>query len=455
MITVCNPKIMQRFFPTSFVACFLFSLITACNQPSKNATGNIPSAIVSASLIHQLNNQLTEALILGTFSPPAAARVYAYANIAAYEAAIQGNDSFISYYSQLKNMPAIPKADQKKYIPEVALTTAFCKVANTVVWHDYILDSAGVKMVDSLRKNFSNENVSYSISFGDSLAAVIISWMNTDGYSKTRKMPFYLPLKKEWSWEPTPPKFAEAIEPWWHTIQPFVMDSAAQFRGAGPPPFSSQKKSSFYKSNLRVYETSGKVMMDDTAIANFWDCNPFLTKREGHTTYAVRQISPGGHWIGITQIACKLKNLNVQQSCEIYSLTAIALADGFISCWETKFHYNLIRPQTYINRYIDHNWNPLLETPPFPEYTSGHSVISSAAATVLENYFGKEFTYTDSVELPFGKAPRKFNSFRQASDEAAISRLYGGIHYIEAIEDGKLQGHNIGDWQIAHIKTHR
>jgi hypothetical protein len=429
--------------------------LNGCQQSSKSTTIVTADEQHLTSIIHQLNNQLSEAIILGTFSPCAAARVYAYANIAAYEAAIQGSDSFISCSGQLKLMPVMPKPDLKNYIPEVALTVAFCTVGNVVVWHDYILDSAKTKTIRSLGGYFDKDKINYSIGYGDTLAATIIKWMNADGYSQTRKMPFYVPLKKEWSWEPTPPKFAEAIEPWWHTIHPLILDSASQFRAPGPPPFSAEKNTAFYNSALQVYNTSGKVMMNDTAIANFWDCNPFLTKREGHITYAVRQISPGGHWIGITQIACKLKNLNLQQSCEIYSLTAIALSEAFISCWETKYHYNLIRPQTYINRYINHNWNPLLETPPFPEYPSGHSVISSAAATVLENYFGNNFSYTDSVEVTFGKAPRHFTSFTQASEEAAISRNFGGIHYMEAIEDGKKEGRQVGEWEIAHLKTHR
>jgi hypothetical protein len=408
-----------------------------------------------ADLIHKLNNQLTEALILGTFSPPAASRVYAYANIAAYEAMIQGNDSFVSLAHQVHGIKVIPIAEHENYVPEIAMTVAFCKISNSVVWHDYLLDSTKKQILDSLFLKHTKKEIEYSISYGDKLASAILKCMDTDGYKETRKMPLYTPLKKEWSWETTPPKYAEAIEPWWYTIHPLILDSASQFRSDGPNQFSIDPQSKFYKEAYEVYKTKGLVMMEDTAIANFWDCNPFLTKREGHVTYAVRQISPGGHWIGITQIACKKSNLNIQQCCEIYALTAIAISDAFISCWDTKYHFNSIRPITYINRYIDAKWSPILETPPFPEYTSGHSVISAAAATVLAKYFGNTYIYTDNVEVPYGKAPRNFHSFKQASEEAAISRLYGGIHYVKAIEDGKLAGEKVGTWVNTNLKTRR
>lgn len=419
------------------------------NQPSK-------TYVPDPSFIHNLNNQLTEALVLGTFSPPAAARIYAYANIAAYEAAIANSDSFVSFSGQLKAMPTMPKVvPGKHYIPEAAAAVAFCRVGNNVVWNGYILDSARVQFVNSLKDQCNADDVAYSASFGDSIATAVIKWMNTDGYAETRKMPYYVPLNKEWSWEPTPPKYAEALEPWWQTIRPLILDTCAQFGPPPPPPFSKEKGSEFYNMVMVVYNTTGKIMMDDTAVANFWDCNPYVTKHEGHVTYSVRQISPGGHWIGIAQIASKNEHLDLQHCCEIYSLTAVALSDAFISCWETKYRYNLIRPHTYINRYIDHDWNPILETPPFPEYTSGHSVISSAAATVLENYFGAPYHYIDSVEHPFGKQPRTFDSFRQAANEAAISRLYGGIHYRQSIENGKTQGKNVGEWLLSHVQTRK
>jgi hypothetical protein len=127
--------------------------------------------------------------------------------------------------------------------------------------------------------------------------------------------------------------------------------------------------------------------------------------------------------------------------------------DAFISCWDEKYRSNRIRPETYINRYIDVNWKPLLQTPPFPEYTSGHSVMSTATAQVLTYLMGDQFSFTDDSEEMFEIRARSFTSFLQAAAEAAISRLYGGIHFRDSIENGQTQGKNIGDNIIEKLKA--
>jgi hypothetical protein len=126
--------------------------------------------------------------------------------------------------------------------------------------------------------------------------------------------------------------------------------------------------------------------------------------------------------------------------------------DSFICCWDEKYRSNRIRPETAIRKYIDPEWRPLLQTPPFPEYLSGHSVISASSAVILTSYFGKDFHYTDNVEEKYGLTPRSFYSFEEAAKEAAISRLYGGIHFKDAVENGLLQGQMIGNWVIKKIK---
>lgn len=429
-----------------FVLCELFS----CNHGGKLKKAEINNP----AYIHQLNNALSETVLFDGFSPPVSSRIFAYVNIAAYEAAIAADKKFISFESQLNDLSLLPKlTDTVNYIPEVAVVRAFCRSATYFTYRDFIMDSIEKTLLDTLSLYYDKNELAVSIAYGDSIAAGIVAWATKDRYAETRKKPFYVLQKEPWSWELTPPQFMEAIEPYWGMIRPFVMDSSSQFRATGPPVFSTDKNSSFYKEAYHVYETKGKVMNNSIDVANFWDCNPFVLKREGHLAYFKRQISPGAHWIGITQTACKLRKTGLKESCEVYSRTAIALADAFIACWETKYTYSLIRPVTYINRHIDAKWKPILETPPFPEYVSGHSVISTAAAVVLEDYFGNNFTYTDSVEVPFGKAPRTFKSFMQAADEAAISRLFGGIHYTFSINDGQKQGKQIGWLVVNRITT--
>lgn len=159
--------------------------------------------------------------------------------------------------------------------------------------------------------------------------------------------------------------------------------------------------------------------------------------------------------MNITHVACSMKKADFVQSAEAYVRVAISLVDGFISCWDEKYRSKLVRPETYINQYIDENWVPLLQTPPFPEYTSGHSVISSAAASALTDLFGKNFAFTDSTEIEFGLTARTFSSFEEASKEAAVSRMYGGIHYKPACDNGLVQGKALGDYIVEKIKTRK
>jgi len=197
-----------------------------------------------------------------------------------------------------------------------------------------------------------------------------------------------------------------------------------------------------------VYDLNKNLSKEQSAIAMFWDCNPFALRQLGHLEFGIKKISPGGHWMGITGIACKKQKLSLSKTAYAHALVSIGMADAFISCWNNKYKYNRVRPVTAIKKLIDRNWSPLLQTPPFPEYTSGHSVISTTAATILTRIFGDHFSFTDDTEVEFGLTPRKFNSFIAASQEAAISRLYGGIHFRDAIENGVKEGEQIGKYII-------
>jgi hypothetical protein len=206
---------------------------------------------------------------------------------------------------------------------------------------------------------------------------------------------------------------------------------------------------------MEVYEAVKEDTPDREeriAIAEFWDCNPYVSHHVGHVMYATKKITPGGHWINIVQIACETAGADIMKSAEAYAMTSLALADAFISCWDEKYRSNLIRPETVINEYIDESWAPALQTPPFPEYTSGHSVISRAAATALASVFGDNFAFYDTSEEEYGLPSRSYDSFYQASEEAAISRLYGGIHYRPAIEIGVEQGQAVGDYVVQQVQ---
>ena len=179
-------------------------------------------------------------------------------------------------------------------------------------------------------------------------------------------------------------------------------------------------------------------------MAAFWDCNPFALEDEGHLKIGVKKISPGAHWIGITGIVCKAKSVSFSKALLVHTVLGITLLDAFLSCWDEKYRSNRIRPESAIRKFIDPGWKPFLQTPPFPEYPSGHSVISGAAAEILTHYFGDDVAFTDTTEVPYGAGTRQFKSFRLAANEAALSRFYGGIHFMDAIDNGLIEGRKIG-----------
>jgi hypothetical protein len=205
---------------------------------------------------------------------------------------------------------------------------------------------------------------------------------------------------------------------------------------------------------MEVIEVSKNLTDEQKEIANFWNDNPVLTNYHGHFVFNSRQISPGGHWMNITNRVLADHQASMVRCFEVYSTVAFALFDGFTACWAEKFRGNLIRPVTYINQHIDKTWEPMLQTPPFPEHASGHSTITAAAAVVLTAHFG-DVAFTDSTEVPFGWKPRSFKNFKQAAQEASVSRLYGGIHYRRGCDAGNEHGTMIGDAVVrrVHVRT--
>src|SRR5262249_45980890 len=213
----------------------------------------------------------------------------------------------------------------------------------------------------------------------------------------------------------------------------------------------TSRVSYYFAQLLEVYEKNKRLSDTQRKISMFWDCNPFSLQQVGHLEFGIKKMSPGGHWMSITGIACMKSDKSLLQTAYIHAMVAITIADAFISCWDEKYSSNRIRPETAIKRLIDPYWQPFLQTPPFPEYPSGHSVISAAAATVLSKIFGSQFSFTDNTEVSFGLRPRHFSSFLQAAGEAAISRLYGGIHYRDAIENGTNQGKQVGKLMVERL----
>ena len=423
----------------------------SCNKKSE-------PIVVSPDALHASIDKVTEIMIHDIFSPPVASRIFAYPNIAAYEIIALQNDQYVSLKWQVKNLTAIPEPDSLKPVNyQMAALIAHIDLSKRLIFSEEKLEifrDSLYTVWESKNKNEFNNSKDYGLQVAEHIAA----WMSKDNYNQTRTMPkFTVDIDDSTRWQPTPPAYMDGIEPHWNKIRPFVIDSASQFVPEPPPPFSMEKESTFYKELKEVYDISIEITekgdeSEEIAIAKFWDCNPYVSVTRGHLMFATKKISPGAHWIGITKIAAKKTNSDFDKTVYAYTKTSMAIADAFISCWDEKYTSNLIRPETLINAHIDENWKPVLQTPPFPEYTSGHSVVSGAAAIVLTDIFGDDFAFEDDTEVAFGLPVRSFASFNSAADEAAISRMYGGIHYRIAVEVGVKQGRDLGKFVIDNLK---
>ncbi|MGB0839242.1 MAG: vanadium-dependent haloperoxidase [Chitinophagales bacterium] len=432
----------------SLVLC----LLNACQQTVNTA---YEAEVNQADYLHRSMKKLTDVIVHDIFSPPVASRIYTYPSIAAYEVLQQDSSDFVSIASQLNGLGEVPQPNANKtYCFPLASVHAFLTVGKALIFSEDKIAAFQEQIYTEMKaKGIPQKVYANSMDYGDAVAKHVLAWADKDNYKQTRTFPKFSINDELERWQPTPPDYMEGIEPHWSKIRPFVIDSATQFVPAPPTAFSLDKKSPFYTEVMEVYETVNKLDSNQTEIAKFWDCNPYVSHHRGHVMYATKKITPGGHWVGITAISCKKAKADLMQSAASYATVTLALADGFISCWDEKYRSNLVRPETYINQHIDTEWQPLLQTPPFPEYTSGHSVISTAAATILTKLYGEPFQFVDTTEVEYGLPPRTFNSFYEASAEAAVSRLYGGIHYMPAIEDGVAQGKKVGNFIAQKVVT--
>ena len=426
----------------------------ACQQSNPNFQEDVSNP----EFFHRSMKQLSDVIVHDIFSPPVASRIYAYSSIAAYEAALPAFSDYQSLAGQLNGLEAVPQPEEgKTYCFPLAGIHAFLKVGKALTFSEDKMEAYQEELyatLDSL--GIPGDVWDRSLAYGEEVAGHILAWANKDMYKETRTYPKYSISEDPARWQPTPPDYMDGIEPHWQKIRTMVLDSAQQFTPPPPTAFSLDKESKFMAETMEVYDALNASAPEEreerVAIAKFWDCNPYVSHHTGHVMFATKKITPGGHWIGITQIACRKAGADFMKTLEAYTLTSIALFDGFISCWDEKYRSNLIRPETVINRYIDESWTPTLQTPPFPEYTSGHSVISRAAAVALTSVFGDNFSFLDTTEEEYGLPAREFGSFLAASSEAAVSRLYGGIHYRPAIDNGVAQGEKVGDFVVKHVQ---
>jgi hypothetical protein len=427
------------------IACFLTLISTSCKKKVYQKFTHDPT--LYSRTVHELNQ-----VVMGNnFPPVVASRNYAYAAIAGYEAIAGGYpkayQSLKGQLNDLDSMPASP-VNKKGIDFELAALLAYCTVGEAVTFPEGSMK----EYIDSIKARAADEGMpddmlKASADYAAKVAAAILKWSKKDHYLQTRSATKYSVLDTPGRWVPTPPMYASALEMHWAELRPMAMDSAKQF--LAPPPFKFDMKdttSDYYKQVVQIKRAVDSLTPEQKHIAEFWDDNPFKLNVSGHVMFGTKKFSPPGHWMGIIGIAAQKSGADFATTVYAYAKTAITMFDAFIQCWQAKYTFNTARPETVINKYLDPDWRPFLQTPPFPEYTCGHSTTSSAAAETLTGIFGDNFAYTDTTELEFGIKSRSFASFRAAADENNWARFYGGIHFHPSCIVSTEYGRKVGDY---------
>ena len=411
--------------------------------------------IKDPELVQANVKNLTDIIVYDIFSPPVASRVYLYPAIAAYQTMQLANEeTYASLSGQVKQLEPLTKSTNENVNYNIASVHAFNEVGKALIFSEDKMNAFQENLDQQLKdKGVPRSVLKASKKFGVEVAAHILAWAKGDLYNQTRTFPKYTIQEEEHYWKPTPPDYMDGIEPHWKQIRTMALDSSNQFPPKPPLAFDLTEGSPFQIQLKEVYEIGKNITDEQLEIAKFWDCNPYVTHHRGHAMFATKKITPGGHWIGITSIVTRKAKSDFQATTNAYANVTIALFDAFISCWDEKWNTLVVRPETLINKHYDEEWLPILQTPPFPEYTSGHSVISRAAAIILTYLFGDNFAFDDTTEIEYGLPVRSYDSFTGASEEAVVSRLYGGIHYMMAIEEGVAQGQKVGEHIVERIQT--
>jgi PAP2 superfamily len=388
-----------------------------------------------------------------TYSPPVASRSFAYLGVTAFEAVATGSDELQTLAGQLHGLKTVPQREAGKTYDEAVVMQAALAFSvqhffeNTGPSGQNAMAKLEAKLKEKVSAGVPADVLARSDAYGRAVAEHVLAWSQDDGGAVIETLGFpqdYQLTKGPSHWVPTSLVALQQkpLLPNWGKNRIFAMPEGTSCALPSHPEYSEDKASAFYKEALEVYETKQNLTPERRAIARFWADDAMLS------------MTPPGHWISIALQIMDRDKVGLEKNVDTLARLGVAVADGFIGCWQAKYQYDLIRPISYIRRVVDPKWEPLLNTPPFPEYPSGHSTQSGAAAAVLTNLFGENFAFEDKTGAHAGLAPRNFASFNAAADDAGISRMYGGIHFRSAIERGLEQGRCIGAFTNA-LRTRR
>ena len=436
----CAPVVMHAQGTTPITAT------TAAAKPASAYSANVPAEWFALAL--QITQQTPG------FSPPVAARALGYMGLTLYESVVPGMPQNISLAGQLNELSSLPWAqpDEPLHWPTVA-NASLASMTRMMFGNASAENKARIELLErslplKYTQDFDPNTVTAEITnrsetFGKLMAMAIMTWARTDGGHEAwgplrRDRQKYVPPSGAGQWTATPPAFGAALLPWWGDVRPFALKAVSECPAPLPPAYSEEPASTFYNEANEVYALSNQATQEQRQFALYWADDPGKTP------------TPAGHWAFIATDLLKQANTSLSTAAETYVQLNIAMADAFIAAWHTKYALNVLRPVTYVQLVIDSSWTPkLMNTPPFPEYPSGHSVQSSAAAAILEKKFGINTAFTDNTHNDRGWGPRTFKNFKVAADEAGLSRLYAGIHYRSAVTGGQLQGQCVASKVLA------
>jgi hypothetical protein len=412
---------------------------------AQDAAVSVPAAEHEPDVLVKWMELLYDRIEAEGVSAPGASRLYAYAGVTAYQSVLPGIPEGISMSGQLTELSDTPPIDfDMVYDWPSSANGALSTVIAGLFSEDLAETQAAVQrlresQIDVREGEVDPEIVERSVAYGDEVGAAILDWMATDNYADVHgRAASYVPVTGDDSYWVFTADGMKAVEPYWGEIRPFALYYVDQCAQRHNMEFSTESDSAFYAQALEVKTTGDNLSPLQKDIARFWVDTPGQTG------------TPAGHWVMIENQIIDVLDLKLDRGSMMYALVGVALGDSFIAAWSQKYQINLLRPVTYINEYIDPAWQPFIASPGFPEYPSGHSVVSGAAAEVLTGMFNV-VAFTDSSVRKHGMEPRSFTSFSAAASEAAISRMYGGIHFREAIENGLRMGQCIGQTVLNYV----